>query len=118
MVLPVVQQVAGLTERAQILEPIVGRVAVQVGRGEHDPRRPKPSCFHEIGPAGRASSAISPDRCLIVEPSPVWQATEAGEVGPAAALALTLSCLEADSLAQLAPVWRIERPQLRSDGHC
>jgi hypothetical protein len=41
MVRPIVQHVAALTERAQILRPIVGRVAIQVRRCEHDERHPK-----------------------------------------------------------------------------
>jgi hypothetical protein len=91
MVRSVMQHVAALTKRAQILQPIVRRIAVQVRRGEHDARRPKPGCLHEIGPAGGPSSAISPCRRLIVEPSPVWQAAEANEVRPAATLASALS---------------------------
>jgi hypothetical protein len=47
-----VQHVAALTERAEILHPIVGRVAIQVRRCEHDARHPKPSRLHKIGPSG------------------------------------------------------------------
>jgi hypothetical protein len=111
MMRSVVQHVAALAKRAQILEPIVGWVAVEVGCGEHDARRPKPSYLYEMGPAGRPSSAISPCRRLLVEPSPVWQAAEASEMGPAATLASALRALEADTSAQLAPVWRIERTE-------
>jgi hypothetical protein len=118
MMRPIVQKVAALTERPQILEPIVGRVAVEVGRGEHDARCAKPGCLHEIRPPGGPSSAIPPCRRLLVEPSPVWQAAEANEVRSAAALATALSGLEADLPAQLAPVWRVEWSQLRSDWHC
>jgi hypothetical protein len=118
MVRSIVQHVAALTESAQILEPIVRRIAVEMGRCEHDARRPKPSGLHEIRPTGGPSSAISPCRRLLVEPSAVWQAAEADEMWPAATLASALSGLEADLPAQLAPIWRIERAQLGSDGHC
>jgi hypothetical protein len=79
-------------------------------------RRPEPSRLHEIRPAGGPSLAIRPCRRLLVEPSPVRQAAEANEVRSTATLAPALSGLEADVMAQLAPVWRIERSQLRSDG--
>jgi hypothetical protein len=64
MVRPIVQHVAALTERAQILHPIVGRVAIQVRRCEHDARHPRPSRLHKIRPSGRAPSAVPPDRCF------------------------------------------------------
>jgi hypothetical protein len=79
--------VAPLTERAQTLQPIVGRVAVEVGRGENDARRSEPSCLPEVWPTGWPPPAIPPCPRLIVEPSAVWQAAEAREVGPATALA-------------------------------
>jgi hypothetical protein len=66
MVRPIVLHVAALTERARILHPIVGRVAIQVRRCEHDARHPKPSRLHKIGPSGRAPSAVPPDRCFFV----------------------------------------------------
>ena len=71
MVRPIVQHVAALTERAQIFQPIVGGIAVQVRRCEHDARHPKPSCLHKVGPTGGTSSAIPPCRRLLVEPAPV-----------------------------------------------
>ena len=117
MVRPIVQHVAALTERAQILWPIVGRIAVEVRRCEHDARHPKPSCLHKVWPAGGPSSAIPPCGRLLVA-APVRQAAEeVDEVWPATALAPSFSALEADVAAQLAPVRGIERSQLRADGH-
>ena len=43
MVRPIVQHVAALTEGPQIFQPIVGGIAVQVRRCEHDARHPEPS---------------------------------------------------------------------------
>jgi len=117
MVRTIVQHVAALAERAEILWPIVGRIAVQVRRREHDARHPKPSRLHKVGPAGGPSSAIPPNRRLLVEPAPVRQAPKEDEVRPAAALAPSSSALEADAAAQLAPVRGIERSQLRADWH-
>jgi hypothetical protein len=76
MVRPIVQHVAALTECAQIFHPIVGRVAIQVRRCEHDARHPKPSCIHKIGPSGRTPSAVPPRRCFFVEPASIRQAAK------------------------------------------
>jgi hypothetical protein len=117
MLRPIVQHVAALTEGPQILQPVVGGIAVQVRRCEHDARHPKPGCLHKVGPAGGASTAIPPCRRLFVEPAPVRQAAEEGKVGSATALAPSSSALEADVAAQLAPVRGIERSQLGAYGH-
>lgn len=87
MVRPIVQHVAALTEGPQIFQTIVGGIAVQVRRCEHDARHPEPSCLHKVGPTGRASTAISPGRRLFIEPAPIRQAAKEDEVGSAAALA-------------------------------
>jgi DNA invertase Pin-like site-specific DNA recombinase len=52
-----------------------------------------------------------------VEPAPVRQAAEDGEMGAAAALAPSSGALEADVAAQFAPVWRIEWSQRRAEWH-
>jgi hypothetical protein len=114
MVRPIVQHVAALTERAQILHPIVGRVAIQVRRCEHNARHPKPSRLDKIGPSGRVPSAVPPRRCFFVEPASVRQAAKESEVRAATALAFSSSALEAHVAAQLAPVRGIERSQLRA----
>ena len=117
MVRPIVQHVAALTEGPQIFQPIVGGIAVQVRRCKHDAGHPEPSCLHKVGPTGRTSTAISPCRRLFVEPAPVWQAAEQGEMGSATALAPSSGALEADVAAQFAPVRGIEWSQLRADWH-
>jgi len=111
MVRPIVQYVAALTERAQIPHSIVGRVAIQVRRCEHDARHPKPSRIHKIGPSGRAPSAGPPRRCFFVEPASVRQAAKKSQVRAATTLAFSSSALEAHVAAQIAPVrgrWRLE----------
>ena len=117
MVRPIVQHVAALTEGPQIFQPIVGGIAVQVRRREHDARHPEPSCLNKIRPTGRTSTAIPPGRRLFVEPAPVRQAAEEDEVGSATALAPSSGALEADVAAQFAPVRGIKWSQLRADWH-
>jgi hypothetical protein len=115
---PIVQHVAALTKGPQILQPVVGGIAVQVRGCEHDARYPEPRCLHKVGPTGGASTTIPPGRRVFVEPAPVWQAADEGEVGAATALAPTACALEADVAAQRAPVRRIEGAQLGADGQC
>jgi hypothetical protein len=95
----IVQHVAALAERAQVLQPIVGWITVQVRCCEHDACHPKPGCLHQVGPTGGASSAIPPCRRLLVEPAPVRQASEEGEVWSAATLAFSSGACEADVVA-------------------
>jgi hypothetical protein len=71
MVRSIVQHVTALTERAQILSPIVGRIAVQMRRCEHDAGHPNARRLHKVRPAGRPPSAIPPCCSLLVEPSPI-----------------------------------------------
>ena len=52
------QHVAALTEGSQVLQTVVGRIAVQMRRRQHDAGHPKPSCLHKVGPSGRPAPAI------------------------------------------------------------
>jgi hypothetical protein len=117
MVRSIVQHVAALTERAQILHPIVRRIAVKMRRREYDARHPEPRCLHKVGPSGHSSPAIPPRRRLLVEPAPVRQAAEEGKMGSATALAPSFGAFEADVAAQFAPVRGIEWSQLWADWH-
>ena len=103
------QQVAPLTERPEVGEPVIGRVAVEMRGCEYDTGHPELGCIHKVGPAGQAPSSVPPSRCLLVEPPPVWQAADDGEVWSPTALAPTSGALEANVAAQLMPVRRIER---------
>jgi hypothetical protein len=78
-------------------------------RGEHDPGHPELGGLHKIGPPGRAPLSVPPSRRLLVEPPPVRQATDEGEVWSPTALTPTSGALEANVAAQLTPVRRIER---------
>ena len=109
VVRPVVQHVAALTERTEVLQQVVGRVAIKMRRGEHDPGHPELGGFHKIWPPRRASLSVPPGRRLLVEPPPVRQATDEEEVWSPTALTPTSGALEANVAAQLTPVRRIER---------
>jgi hypothetical protein len=50
VVLPVVHEVAALTQRMQVPHPIVARVVVEVGCGQNDPRDPTFRHFDQIRP--------------------------------------------------------------------
>jgi hypothetical protein len=117
MVRPIVQHVAALTKGPQIFQSIVARITVQVRRGKYDARRPKPNSLHKIGPTSRTSTAIPPGRRLFIEPAPVGQTAEKGEMGSATALAPSAGAHEADVAAQFTPVRRIEGSQFRADWH-
>ena len=117
MVRPIVQHMAALTSRAEVLQPVVGRVAVKMGRREHDAGYPELGGVHKIGAPCHAPSAVAPGRCLPVEPPAVRQAADEGEMWSPTASAPTSGALEADIAAQFTPVRWIERPQLRADRH-
>src|SRR5271166_161970 len=108
---------AALTERAEVRQPGVGRIAVKMRRREHDTGHPELGGLHKVGPPGHAPFAAPPGRGLLVEPPPVRQAADEGEMRSPTALAPTSGALEANVAAQLTPVRRIERPQFGAYRH-
>src|SRR5690242_13603137 len=84
---------------------------------KHHTGHPELCGLHKVGPAGRAPSAVSPSRRLLVEPPAVRQAANEGEVWAPTQLAPTSSALEANVAAHLTPVRGIERSQLRAYRH-
>jgi hypothetical protein len=117
MVGAIVDQVAALTEAAEVTEAVVGRIVIEVRGGEHDARRPQPHHLLEVGPAGEAAALVAPGGSLGIEPSPVRQAPHGGAVRPAAALAHAMGALEADAPTELAPVRGVETAELSPDRH-
>ena len=117
MVRPILEQVAALTECAEILQPIISWVAIEMRGRKHDTSHPKPCGLHEVGPAGHTALAVAPSRRLFVEPSSVRQTADAGEMRSPAALASTSSPLKANATAQLTPVRRIQWPQFWAYRH-
>src|SRR5262245_37195811 len=112
MVRPIVQHVAALTECAEVGQPVVGWLAVEMRRCKHDAGHPELCCLRKVGPPGHAPSAVAPSGRLLVEPPAVRQAADEGEVRSPTALAPTFSALEANVAAHLTPVRGIERSQL------
>jgi hypothetical protein len=117
MMRSVLQHVAALAKRAQIGHPIIGRIAIEVCRCEHDARRPEPCCLHEIGPSGDPSAAVSPRRRLLIEPASIWQTANKGQMSPTATLAPSSSTFEANVVTELMPVGRVQRSQLSAYRH-
>jgi hypothetical protein len=113
----VLQHVAALTERAQIGHLVIGRIAVEVCRREHDARHPEPRCFHEIGPSRRPSAAVPPRCRLLIEPASVRQAAHKGQMTPTTTFASTSSTCEPYMSTEVAPVRRVQRSQLSAYGH-
>ena len=99
MVRPIVQHVATLAEGAEVPQSVVGRVAIEMRGREHDARLPKPGRLDEIRPPGYSPTAIAPRGCPFVEPPPIRQAANEGEMRAPAALARTSGALEADAPA-------------------
>ena len=56
----IVDQVAALTEAAQVAQAVVGRIMIQVRGGEHDARRPQPHDLFQVGPAGDTAAPVAP----------------------------------------------------------
>lgn len=113
----VMQEVAALAQRPEVPEAVVGRVMVEVGRGEDRARRADEDGLHEVRPAGRAVPRVPPGAGSWVVPPPVGKAAQHMLMGPAAALAAAASPAEPHLGAQLAPVRWIEGAELRADRH-
>jgi len=64
-------------------------------RREHDTGHPELGGLHKVGPPGHAPSAVPPVRRLLVEPPPVWQTADEGEVWSPTALTPASGALEA-----------------------
>ena len=104
---PVLQHVAALAERAQIGHPIIGRIAVEVCRREHDARHPEPCCLDEIRPSSHPPAAVSPRRRLLIKPAAVRQTANKGQMSPPATLAPSPGTFEANVVTELTPVGRV-----------
>ena len=117
MVRPILDQVTTLTERAEVRQPIVGWIAVEMRRRKHDMRHPEPCGLYEVGPPRDAALTISPCPYLLIEPPAVRQTADESEMWSPTALTLASRALEANVAAQLMPVRWIEQPQFRTYRH-
>jgi hypothetical protein len=89
VVRPIMEQVATLTEGAEVGQPIVRWIAVEMRRREYDASHPELCGLDEIWPWRNAALAISPRHRLLIEPSSVRQTTDADEMRSPTALAPT-----------------------------
>jgi len=70
MVRTIVNHVA-LTRAAEIAQPVVARIVIEVRRGQNDTGLAHLRCFHEIGPSGGPAAVIALGVPSGVEPTPV-----------------------------------------------
>ena len=112
MMRAVVDQVAALTKAAQVAQPIVGRIMIQVRGGKHDMCCPHPNDLLQIRPTSDASPPVAPRLPHLIVPSPIRQAAHSGAMWPAAALAHAAGALETNPPAELAPMSRIQVAEL------
>src|SRR5271156_3869637 len=117
MLRPVMQHMAALAQAAQVAEPVVGGIAVEVRGSQHDPGGAQLDRLHQVGPAGRTAAPVTPSARCLVEPAPIRQAADLRQMRSATRLASPTGPLETDAPAQFAPVRRVEGPQFGTDGH-
>src|SRR5512144_2301561 len=101
MMRAVVDQVTALTKTAQVAQPVVGRIMIEVRRGQHHMRCPHLRDLFQVRPAGDAAAAVAPGVLRRIEPPPIRQAAYGGSMRPAAALAHAARPLEANTPAKL-----------------
>jgi hypothetical protein len=111
------EDVAALAQAAKVAQPVIGRVAVQMGRGKDDPGDTDFDCLDQVGPAAGLTPAIAPGRSLRIKPPSVGQASQDGLVWTPAALAATACALESDDIAQFTPVRWVEVTEFATDRH-
>jgi hypothetical protein len=118
MMRAVVDQMTALAQAAQVGGPIVARIVIEMGGGEHDTGVPYPGCLDDIGPVRRAPALITPSMFIGIKPAAVGKTADGFAVRPTAFLAQAARPLEPHMAAELRPVDRIEPAHLSSDRHC
>ncbi len=118
MLLPVMAEMAALTERLQIARPVVGRIVIHMRRRQDHLGLPELSpIVTKINPVDRPALSVPPDLLVRIEPAPIAEMADHLAVGTIAALASPPCPLEPDHPAEFAPVDRIETFELRLDRH-
>jgi hypothetical protein len=117
MMRTVVDQVAALTKAAQVSEPIISRIMIEVRGGKHDMRCPDPSDLLQIRPTSGAPPSVAPRISCLIVPSPVRNAAHGGAMRPAATLAYASGPFEAHTPAELTPMSGIQAAKLWPDRH-
>jgi hypothetical protein len=117
MMRTIVDQVTALTKAAQVAQPIIGRIVIQVRSGKHDMRCPDPSDLFQIRPTSNAPASVAPRLPCLIVPSPVRQAAHSSAMRPAATLAYASGSLEANTPTELTPMSGIQAAKLSPDRH-
>jgi hypothetical protein len=94
MVRAIVDHVAALAQALEVTQPVVARVMIEMGRGQHDASVPDLGGFDEIGPARRPAAAVAPGVYRGIKPKPVGQTAHGHPMRPATSLASAGGALE------------------------
>jgi hypothetical protein len=95
--------VAALTEAPEVTKPVVGRIMVQMRRGQDHTRRPRGHHLLEIRPAGISAPGASPGPALGVIPAAIGKRAHRHSVWAAAGLADASCALKTHPAAQVLP---------------
>lgn len=117
MIHPVVQQMAALTKRAQIAQPVAGGIMIQMGRCQNHLRLSYLQMLDQVRRRDPPAPAIEPVPRLRMLPPATRQHLKVMSMRPTAALTETPCPLEPHLSAQLGPVRGVKRLQFRSDRH-
>lgn len=113
----IVDHVAALAERREIILCAVRRIVIEMGAGQHDPCRADEREDVVAGGSNPASPAIAPDTTARIPPPPVAQMYDDLPMRSVAMVAAPLGAREAHELRQFAPVDRIEPAMFGADRH-
>src|SRR5689334_21568514 len=97
----VMHEMASLTEAAEIAQPVVAGIVVEMRGSEHNAGGILARHLLEVGPARRPATTVAPSATPRVEPAPVRKATNGEPMRPAAALTGARGALEPHPPAQL-----------------
>src|ERR1700722_11225864 len=86
-------------------------------RGQYDTGQTKMHSIDQVRPARQPATPVAPGLRGLIEPAPVREAPDSGEMRPAATLASAAGTFKPDTLAQRCPVRRIERAEFRTNWH-
>lgn len=110
-------QMAPLTERLQVGESVVGRVMVQMGRRKDDAGGTKLVESNAPRRLTRPAAAVAPPVGILIEPAAARNAENFCAVRTRAVFTPTPRPAEADELAELGPVDRVEPSKAGADRH-
>lgn len=116
----VVENMAALAERLEVLRIVVTRVVIEVRAGQIHTG----GLNHCVGGQAfqrrqfeRTSLTVAPGLRSLIPPAAIAQVNDQLAVRPAASLAAASGPPEADHVGQLRPVDRVEKAVLRADRH-